>query len=257
MKYFKLLHKLIRMTSISEEKNIPQEVIFDLIIVLDESGSMKIMGNEPIDAVNTYINQFKTTSNKKATVTFVTFNNNVKYHMKDLCIEDIVEIPNNIYKPCGETSLHDTVCYTINTALNSSKSNNKIMVIITDGLENNSSKYNKDDVKNMIEMVESKYDWKLVFLGANIDSFEESASLNISRHRTGEFDQQSSGDLIKLCRYSSEATSDFTRCRSDGLNVELTLPTFEVIKKSVQDTYSNCKVIPKPYRLSRQSTHCI
>lgn len=243
------------MTSTFEEKKENKSQIFDLLIVLDASGSMKSMGDEPIQAINIYIEEFKKTADKTATVTFVTFNLLSQTHFKDLSIEKVDTIPTDIYKTWGGTSLNDTVCSTINTTLESSKPNNKIMLIITDGLDNNSFKYKKVDAKNLIEMVESKYDWQVIFLGANIDSFEESMSLNISHHRTGQFDQTHIGNLIELCRSSGEATSHFTRSRSEGFtDVKLTFQQFENIDSCITNKYCNFIPFP-PTPLTRESTY--
>ena len=214
-------------SSIIEKDNINKnQEVFDLIIILDESGSMEVMGDEPIKSVNMYIKNFNDdTIPDNKTLTFVTFNTVIKTHIKEVLISDMKEIPEDIYKPNGVTSLNDAICYTINDVLKGSKPDKKILVIITDGEENFSCDYNKNDVKNIIKLVEDKHDWKIVFLGANIDSFYEGQNMNINRQRTCQFYQDKPGDLLELCMTTSIASTTFTRARTEGYkDAELTIP---------------------------------
>ena len=221
------------MSTFSQEQqniNDSESVVFDLIIILDESGSMEKSGKEPIQSVNIYVNDFKKEAvSEKTTFTFVTFNINTNIQIKDQVIKNMEEIKENSYQPNGGTAIYDAICYTIKEVLGGVKPNNKIMVIITDGEENSSLKYNKEDVKKIINLVESKHEWKIVFLGANIDSFEEGTSININENRTGQFNQNLSGDLLKLCRATSFAATQFTRSISQGdMEVDLKVPPPEV-----------------------------
>ena len=47
-----------------------------------------------------------------------------------------------------------------------------MFVIITDGYENASHRYDSDRVKAMIENQKKKYGWEFLFIGANIDAVE-------------------------------------------------------------------------------------
>lgn len=54
-----------------------------------------------------------------------------------------------------------------------------LFVIITDGQENASQEYSKEDVKTVIEHQQGKYNWDFIFLGANMDAISVGTSYGI------------------------------------------------------------------------------
>jgi hypothetical protein len=54
-----------------------------------------------------------------------------------------------------------------------------MVVIATDGQENSSKKYNRAEIKEMIEHQQEKYGWKFTYIGANQDAFAEAGSIGI------------------------------------------------------------------------------
>jgi len=53
--------------------------------------------------------------------------------------------------------------------------------IVTDGLENASKEFTRDQVKQMIQHQEEHYNWQFTYLGANQDAFSEAAHIGIKR----------------------------------------------------------------------------
>lgn len=62
-----------------------------------------------------------------------------------------------------------------------------LVVIITDGKENESRYYDCEDVRHMVEREKSKYGWEFIFLGANMDAIQAAAALGIQEDRAAEF----------------------------------------------------------------------
>jgi hypothetical protein len=54
-----------------------------------------------------------------------------------------------------------------------------IFVIMTDGRENSSREFTNSQVKKMIEIQQTKYNWHFTFLGAGPDAFAEAGRLGI------------------------------------------------------------------------------
>ncbi len=75
------------------------------------------------------------------------------------------------------------------------KPENVIFFILTDGLENASSDYGRDKVRNMIEHQESKYSWEFIYGGANQDAFAEAGGLGIKRQNTFNFEATAEGTI--------------------------------------------------------------
>lgn len=55
-----------------------------------------------------------------------------------------------------------------------------LFVIITDGQENASQEYTKEDIKAVIEHQQTKYNWDFIFLGANMDAVSVGTSYGIN-----------------------------------------------------------------------------
>lgn len=68
-----------------------------------------------------------------------------------------------------------------------------IFVITTDGLENASREYSRDQVKRMIEYERDCYGWEFLFLGANMDAVAEAGSFGIQADRSVTFANDSQG----------------------------------------------------------------
>jgi Mg-chelatase subunit ChlD len=203
-----------------------EKVETDVIVILDESGSMETMGKEPIQSVETILQQQKLQQNPndKSTFSLITFNttSNVLINEERISTLDLQE-KNVKYTPNACTALNDAICGTITRILASSKPKNKVCVIITDGQENSSMTYKNKDTRKMITDCETNHNWKFIFIGANINAFEEGSNLTIDKNRCGQFDQKLTGNLNDLCRSVSQHISNFRRARSDGINVDLNL----------------------------------
>lgn len=234
-------------------------IFYDLILLMDESGSMKTMKQEPIESINIFIENFKKDSDLKSTLTLNVFSDVVKTIVNCIPLSDINmnDIP---YNPHGSTALNDAISSTIEEVLKSEKPSHKIFVIFTDGEENASTKYSRYDVKKKIEEVESKYEWKIIFLGANIDSFQTGSDMSINYDRIGQFNQDCPGDLLKLSRESSQSANNYCRARTSGDNEsdlklhDTVIETLNALKRQ-RDILSNNVDLPQvPLKLTRTFT---
>lgn len=86
----------------------------------------------------------------------------------------------------GCTALYDAVGATIHHVgkrladMEESERPGKVLfVVTTDGYENASHNYSKEQVKAMIQHQSEKYSWEFIFLGANINAEETASSIGI------------------------------------------------------------------------------
>jgi hypothetical protein len=109
------------------------------------------------------------------------------------CVESFVDIAKaqvlnrEIYVPHNFTPLLDSIGRAIYetgehlAALPEAQRPEKVLfVIITDGAENASIEYSKDDIKTVIEHQTTKYGWDFIFLGANMDAVATGTSFGIA-----------------------------------------------------------------------------
>ena len=169
----------------------PTEIVF----ILDESGSMWHLKNSTISSFNEMLESQKNLDSKfPAYLTTVVFSNNMKKICDHKEIHEVENMTSENYKPNGCTALMDTLGKTINEMSEINKDNDKnvIFIIITDGYENASREFKREDIKKMIE-AKREMGWNFIFFGANIDSNKEAESLGIDKKYTGNFEATAKG----------------------------------------------------------------
>jgi hypothetical protein len=133
-------------------------------------------------------------------------------------LKDVSTLDEDTYNPREGTALNDAICTTIENELSGVKPHNKVFLIVTDGAENSSQQYSFNNRVNMIKKVRDEYDWKVIFIGANLDVTNEASSMGIDLTMCAEFDQSSPGDLLTLARQTSSTIADYRRSRTQGDN---------------------------------------
>ncbi len=152
-----------------------------ITVLIDRSGSMSSCRNGTIEGFNAFIeSQKKTQSELKddVKVSLVQFDNMYEINYNMLPLENVPNLTMASYVPRGGTALHDAIGKTINDvgaklseAIESDRPSKVLVVIMTDGQENESKIFSREQIANMIRHQEQKYAWEFVYLGANQDSF--------------------------------------------------------------------------------------
>jgi len=171
----------------------------DITMILDKSGSMHSIRNDTIGGVNTFINKQKETPGK-ATLSMVQFasRREVLYSCKD--IKDVDNLTINTFIPHGNTALLDTIGTTIKETgvrLSAMKEEDRpgkvLFVIITDGEENYSKEFTKEQIAEMIKLQETTYNWDFIYLGANQDAITVASTMGMSAGNSFSFAANAKG----------------------------------------------------------------
>ncbi len=209
------------MPTITEETSSTSEgvsaEVYDIVVVLDESGSMDTIGKEAEDSVNKFFDEQKSLNIKGTNVTLVKFNSVINEVFSDIPLEDVPKFEN--FKPSDMTALYDAIGLTMKKK--KMKGGNKVIfVILTDGQENCSKEYTHlHTIKKMIKDMETNHGWKFVYLAANQDAFSVGASYGINN--CANFDATPDGFL----QMTREVSGGITRLRSGeskAVNVSIT-----------------------------------
>jgi len=162
--------------------------VVDIVFILDSSGSMDALGKEPVQGVRNFIEDLrkqKSEENINFYLTLTTFNNTTKIIYDNIDIDSVEEFGDDKYLPDGMTALYDAIGETIHNYTNNYISKKEsgdrkvICVILTDGEENSSFKYTRDQIKELTQSCEKK-GWSFKYLGANQDSFNVANSIGIN-----------------------------------------------------------------------------
>lgn len=174
----------------------------EMVFILDRSGSMCGLEKDTIGGFNSMIKQQKQAEGN-AVVSTVLFDDEIKVLHDRVAIDKIREMTDEDYFTCGCTALLDAVGGAIHHignihkyARNDDVPEKTIFVIITDGLENSSRRYNLAKVKKMISRQKEKYGWEFLFLGANIDAAAEARRFGISADRAVNYKCDEAGTAL-------------------------------------------------------------
>ena len=178
----------------------------DIVFLLDRSGSMGGMEDDTIGGYNSYLKEQKSNNVKVTTVLF-----DDKYevlHQRE-DIKNVHELTRKEYFVRGCTALLDAVGKTI-TYMDREKAKKVIFIITTDGLENASKEYKKEQIKKLIE---KHQDWEFMYIGADIDSYSEGESLGIKKTNIANYSKSREG-VGRLFSSLGKASKSYYECES-------------------------------------------
>ena len=133
--------------------------------VLDRSGSMNTIVNDTIGGYNSFVNsQKKETTDGKCTMSLYQFDHEFETVYENMDIKEVPPLDTKTFVPRGSTALLDAMGTVIRNV--GDIDGKGILVFLTDGEENASSKFTKEHIFDLIKAKE-KEGWAVVFLGAN------------------------------------------------------------------------------------------
>ncbi|OAT49571.1 vWA domain-containing protein [Providencia heimbachae] len=176
---------ILLFSSISSGKTIVEakndSKVLDLVFILDKSGSMSGFETDTIGGYNSVLTENRNKSGETY-ITTVLFNDKTSMLYNREPIDKVSNLTLEDYSANGYTALLDAIGEGIEKMRENrkiTKNNNVLFVIITDGQENSSKKYNQAKIKAMIKTAETEDKWDFIFLGANIDAISEAENIGI------------------------------------------------------------------------------
>ena len=159
--------------------------------VLDKSESMRIVESETVKGINEYLETLRG-DDTPTLLHLMAFNSkdvDVIYDFEDVSYTK--DMTSSNYVPDGLTPLYDSIGQGIRETERYMKFRpgdwKVIFTIMTDGIENFSTKYNRQQILELIAKKE-KQGWLFVYLGANQDAWEVAESIGIKRQYAANYD---------------------------------------------------------------------
>ena len=165
----------------------PQNENLDLVFIMDRSGSMSGSEEDTIGGFNSFIEREKD-KGLNTHVTTVLFDDNYEVLYKRKDINQVAKLTRDEYWVRGCTALLDAIGKTINM-LDHEVDNKVLVVIMTDGMENASKEYSKDQIRNLI----NSHSWEFIYIGADIDSYNEARNIGIRKSRVANYKKSKKG----------------------------------------------------------------
>lgn len=171
----------------------------ELVLIVDRSESMGKIRDDTIGTLNTFLESQSNVHGRTASLTLILFNDKYEIICDGLFLAH-VEFTGEGYIPQGSTALLDAIGKTVDTVggrLENTPEDERpekvIVAIMTDGLENASKEYTREQIKEKIKHQSEAYGWIFEFLGANIDVVKEAGDIGIKEAQTFSFQSTPDG----------------------------------------------------------------
>jgi len=159
----------------------------EVAFILDRSGSMQSIAEGAINGFNSFLNdQQKDHEEYPTRLTLTLFDTVFEVPFSSLPVPEILPLDSKTYKPDGCTALLDAIGHTVDelgkrlAAMPEAERPGKVIVaILTDGLENSSTRYSWRKISQMIKHQTEVYKWEFLFLGANQDAIATASKMSI------------------------------------------------------------------------------
>ena len=173
----------------------PTQYVYGLV---DRSGSMNGKELDTIGGINAAIDQLKVNNieNDNIKVFLKLFDHEQTLLWDGVDINNVTPLTINEYIPRGGTALLDAMGDTLKYLIDKKISDNELfdsalVYITTDGLENQSKRYNKNTITQLITQSENDYNIRVIYLGANQDAIIEASKMGIPANRAMNYSENS------------------------------------------------------------------
>lgn len=155
--------------------------------VIDASGSMTGSEKDVIGGFKSVIDEQKANTNGTCSISYYKFESGVEKMFIGKDINEVDYLTDKDYVPGGLTALFDGVGTAIdeigkwlNDMPEDERPEKNLIVIMTDGGENNSKDYSGSKIKEMIKHQEEKYNWTFVYMGSDLRDANDANSIGVS-----------------------------------------------------------------------------
>ena len=182
----------------------------ELMLVLDRSGSMEALREDVIGGLNRFFaDQGKEPG--ECDVTVLQFDHEYEVVLEGVPVADVPRWSEETYVPRGTTALLDAMHRGVGMleerVARAKDDPLKLVVVMTDGLENSSREVDRATVMEKVERLRGE-GWGFIYLGANQDAIQEGTELGVAAAASNNYAATRRGTKAAT-RYASRAVSDF------------------------------------------------
>lgn len=198
-----------------------------ITVILDRTGSMEAIRDDTIGGFNAFLEEQKKQPGQ-ASMTLVQFDSQDPYEvLQDFSpISEVPELTRETYIPRASTPLLDALGRGINeleSALNKLDEKQRpqkvILAIITDGQENASQEFRRDQIVKMIKEQREEHAWQFVFLSADLNSIRDASDYGFQPASALAYSKTGQGVRAAFDALSAR-TADYRASRRERLDFE-------------------------------------
>ena len=170
-----------------------KENLTELVFILDRSGSMHGLEGDTIGGFNSMLDRQKAVRGD-ALVTTALFSDGWELLHDRTALRGVKPLTEKDYVVGGCTALLDAIGRTIDkierahrSTVEAERPAHTVLVITTDGLENASREYGRNQIRQLVSRKQEKDGWEFLFLGANMDAIAAAADIGIQASRAAQY----------------------------------------------------------------------
>lgn len=172
-----------------------------IYFVLDESGSMERYWTDTISGHNAYLKGLQAETRVPMEYTLQKFGTHIRGNHELIVdrvpITRVAPLSKLNYRPNGGTPLFDATMSAIaDIQRRKAKDDRIVLVILTDGEENQSREFTYERVGAAISAAQAD-GWAIVFLGANFDAWNFAGKISLNRNLVQRFEQDKTVAVFK------------------------------------------------------------
>lgn len=158
-----------------------------IAVILDRTGSMQSIRDDTIGGFNTFLGEQQKLPGS-ATLTLVQFDSQDPYEVihQMVPIKDVPVLTRKTYVPRSSTPLLDAMGRGINDLeeqlaklTKAKKPDLVVFVVITDGQENASHEFRREEITRMIDAKKAEK-WEFVFLSSDLDAVRDAGVMGVA-----------------------------------------------------------------------------
>jgi uncharacterized protein YegL len=166
---------------------------------------------------NSYVSTLREDIRSEYRLTAVTFDTQVKTLFTDVPLTQVPELNESSYRPGGNTALYDALGVSLAELTSAIRHEDKpygsdrvLLIVMTDGEENSSHRFTKEQVTSEIKLREEAGNWTFVYLGADQDAWAASQGLGFASGNVAGYAGSATTDVFRklarsTARYSASA----------------------------------------------------
>lgn len=197
----------------------------DITVILDRSGSMQSTRDDAMNGFNALVEDQKRAAGE-AWLSLIQFDDQYDVDYTETSMPAVPALTRETYQPRGSTALLDAIGRTIDAIgqrlsarAERDRPGKVIVVIITDGQENASTRFTGAAVSEKIAHHRDADKWEFIFIGSNQDAIVSAARMNIPAARALSFAASSPGTRAAFSA-AADSLAGLRSGRTSGFSAE-------------------------------------